>query len=277
MINSSEIAGKKFGRLTAIERLIVNGRAHWRCVCECKVERVVAEYKLKTGHTKSCGCLVREVSSRVNRTHGYTSGGDQREYRIWLHMKTRCDPDRKDYETKNYSQRGILCCDRWLNSFVDFISDMGNPPTQLHTLDRIDGSKGYYPENCRWATMREQSNNRRGNRVITFNGESMTLQQWSEKVGIKRETIAARLNKGKTVEAALTLSVATRPLNRGCDYHNHRIGNRVIEFGGVKLTLQQWSKKLGIKRECLATRLNRGWSVERAITTPAKNPNVKAT
>lgn len=121
-----------------------------------------------------------------------------KEYHTWAGMKVRV----REYPT--YIAKGIKVCDRWLESFDNFFKDMGKAPSRKHTLDRIDNNGNYCPENCRWATTKEQNNNYSQNRVIEFNGKTMNVTQWAEFLGISRHRIYQRLNKGWSVEKALT-------------------------------------------------------------------------
>ena len=115
-------------------------------------------------------------------------------YAVWLGMKFRCS-NPKATNFKWYGGRGITVCQKWLNSFGDFISDMGPRPTPKHMIERINNDGNYEPSNCRWATKTEQSRNIRSNRRINLNGESLTLVELSEQTGIKRQTLAWRLNR----------------------------------------------------------------------------------
>lgn len=126
-----------------------------------------------------------------NTTHGLTNA---RVYTIWANLKLRRHHPRYQF---------VTLCSEWAASFERFLADMGHPPTDKHTLDRIDNAKGYEPGNCRWATMKEQQNNRTNNRLITWRGETKTLMQWAETLGIKRETLARRI-EAWDVERAMT-------------------------------------------------------------------------
>lgn len=113
-------------------------------------------------------------------------------YYVWRSMRSRClHPSNRSY--KHYGGRGIKVCDRWLNNYDAFFEDMGECPKGL-SLERIDVNGDYSPENCRWATLKEQANNRRNNTPITFNGETMNAAQWAEKLGIGKDTLYRRLN-----------------------------------------------------------------------------------
>lgn len=125
------------------------------------------------------------------------------EYRVWHMMKQRCrNPNTIHFE--NYGGRGITACKRW-DKFVNFYADMGPRPSPKHTLDRIDNDGPYKKSNCRWAVRRVQQRNRRGNRIIEYEGEKLTLSEWSERVGLDRGTIDSRLRRGWGIGMAFTL------------------------------------------------------------------------
>lgn len=208
--------GQRFGKLIAVEPQGSNGgkKILWLCKCDCGSMAIIAGTSLKSGTTKSCGCLVLEQARKMglsNKTHGYSSQGKiSKIYHIWNSMIRRCtNPKHKYYS--DYGGRGIKVCDRWLK-FENFLEDMGEAPPGL-TLDRIKNKKGYYKENCRWATWRQQQRNRRDNRPITHNGKTQLLIEWAEETGIDRKTIAARIDRyGWSTERALTTPVQTTRL-----------------------------------------------------------------
>lgn len=183
-----DISGKRFSRLVALYRDGSTGHsAAWICQCDCGNKTRANGYDLRTGHTKSCGCLKKETSATYNTTHGKSNSSI---YHIWHSMVGRCTrPSDRAY--KWYGGRGISVCRRWMK-FENFFADMGEYPTGMQ-LERIDNGKGYSKENCKWATREEQCSNRRSNVYVSANGEQKTLSQWSEVTGMKPETISKRI------------------------------------------------------------------------------------
>ncbi len=151
-----DLAGQQFGRLTAIEVAVKKPSVTWKCKCICGNTAEVRASYLKSGHTRSCGCLHLERAETLNRTHGMTDTGT---YRSWVAMRRRCtDKSYRDFHL--YGGRGISVCERWMSSFENFLEDMGERP-KGRTLDREDNDGNYEPGNCRWATPKEQRENRR--------------------------------------------------------------------------------------------------------------------
>lgn len=211
-------AGQRYGRLVAIK--IVGKSEHsremlWRCRCDCGNSTDVRSGALGSGRTKSCGCLVVDnartlsVETQGNVRHGASRRGAMTsEFNIWRSMKSRCYWPRS-INFDRYGGRGISVCDRWRDSFENFLADMGPRPSPTHMLDRIDNDGNYEPGNCRWATPVEQARNQSTNRIVTVRGQTMTLAEARETFAphLKRGTFAARLSRGWALEAALFTSV----------------------------------------------------------------------
>lgn len=163
MTKPLEIVGEKFGRYLVIAKS--NRRTNamkqmvW-CKCDCGAEREVAVSNLKSGISKSCGCLKAEKTSERRKKHGLSK---TTMYFRYKHMIQRCYlPDNPEF--KNYGGRGIKVCDRWLESVENYVEDMGLPPFKEAQVDRIDNNAGYFKENCRWVTPKENTNNRRNSK-----------------------------------------------------------------------------------------------------------------
>lgn len=189
-----DLAGQRFTRLVVLERAGNDARrkARWRCKCDCGVETIVPGDVLRKGRTRSCGCLRRELQT----THGRGVGGKQSPtWRAWWDMIRRCgDPRHPAYG--GYGDRGVTVCERWCASFDNFLADMGECPPGL-TLDRRNNDGNYEPGNCRWATKREQANNRRNNTRVAFRGGFHTIADVARMTGINKNTLANRLRRGR--------------------------------------------------------------------------------
>jgi hypothetical protein len=202
MTKMSDLTGKKFGRYTVKQFIGLVGNKphnHWECICDCGNIRQVSGGNLKSGLSKSCGCLQKEKASIANTKHG-SSQKKSKEYTAWTGMRKRCNAQYcEDY--KDYGARGITVCERW-DSFANFHADMGDCPTG-YSLDRIDVNKGYSPENCRWADAKTQARNKTNTRWITYNGITKALCEWAELSGTKRTMIDKRINRGWSIGEAI--------------------------------------------------------------------------
>ncbi len=193
-----DITGQKFNRLTVIRlHSRGNGRdkqAFWWCKCECGSELAVRGYCLRKNHTRSCGCLQPEATSRAVTTHGHTKGYRfSPEYASWCAMKDRClNPKTPSY--KDYGARGITVHPEWIDSFEAFLEHIGPIPAdgKRYTLDRTKNDQNYVPGNVKWSDDVTQANNKRNNIKLTAFGKTMTLPQWSRETGISKRILRNR-------------------------------------------------------------------------------------
>ena len=198
-----DLTNQKFGRLTVIKKTDKRGSSgavFWKCVCSCGKTTDVSSSCLRGNQTKSCGCLFLDLASQKGKdkkTHGKS---ETRIYRIWSNMKSRCKR-KTDTKYENYGGRGIKVCERW-EKFENFYADMGDAPEKL-TLDRIDVNGNYEPSNCRWATQKEQQNNRRNNLIVEYRSQKYTLQQLCDHLGKNSDRVQQRLKRGDSLERAL--------------------------------------------------------------------------
>ena len=185
--------GTRYGRLTVTARA-PRGWAQWVCECDCGVIMTLRANKLLSGNNKSCGCLKRSVLGDATRTHGRAnsrvSGYKDRTYGIWQAMRDRCsNPNRHDWH--RYGGAGVAVAPQWA-SFEQFVADMGEAPLG-RTLDRVDGSKGYEPGNCRWATPKEQALNSAKSHVFVVEGVADSISGWARRWNTTRWHAAKRL------------------------------------------------------------------------------------
>lgn len=191
--------GDRFGRLTLIGRIKVNGRYSWKWICDCGEQGVSCQTNLRGGLTKSCGCLRRESMGNQFRTHGLTKTP---EHIVWMSVKARCfNKNTKTYA--RYGGRGIGMCRRWENSFSNFLKDMGQKPSPKHSIDRIDTNGPYSPKNCRWATPKEQARNTRKNVFVEILGERLCVAEWCERFSISPQRVHYMFKRGIPREEAI--------------------------------------------------------------------------
>ena len=188
------------------------GVSVWLCRCICGTEREVLELTLKAKTSTSCGCWTIERSIEANKTHGETLGGKSSpEYNVWGAMRERCNnPNNSRYSS--YGGRGITVCEKWNNSFSNFLNDMGRRPSPKHSIDRIDNNLGYTPDNCRWAIPHKQMTNRRNSFHVNVDGKQIPLSDLAIQYNIPANTLRFRILKGWSLTEALTAPV--RPKRR---------------------------------------------------------------
>lgn len=188
-MKAENLIGKKFGKLTVVERAPNNkqGKAMWKCVCDCGKEKKkpVTGHELKVGIVRSCGCIKSESLKGINKKHGMTG---TRLWHIWQGMKERCK--------RNPNYENVKICDEW-KSFEPFYKwAVESGYSDDLTIDRINTSGNYEPINCRWVSFKVQENNRKNNLRITINGETHTAAEWGDITGINSATIRFRYNAG---------------------------------------------------------------------------------
>lgn len=234
--------GLQFGNLTVLGEAGKNKRGIlFECICSCGNKRVFPGKDLRSGNNKSCGCLLKKHG--MARTKIYMS---------WQNMKKRCNNEtHKDF--KNYGGRGISYCEKW-ETFEGFYEDMKSGYSDNLTLDRIDVNSNYNKDNCRWVTCKEQSNNKRNNHFVQYNGETLTLSEMAEKYKVDFELFRHRINKGWPIEKALF----------------EKVEYETITFNGETKTVTEFAKEIGMTYYQLKKRLMRGWTVERALTQPLR-------
>lgn len=230
-----DLTGKRFGRLLVIERIgTKGGHALWKCKCDCGNEAEESSKFLNRGHTNSCGCLVKERMT----THGLSK---TKLHNVWNSMKERCsNPNVKNYSS--YGGRGITVCDEW-SDFIPFYQwAMNNGYTDELTIDRVDNDGNYEVGNCKWSTYKEQANNKRNNFCCEYQGETKTISQWSEIIGISPSILLWRVRKGWGIEKALETPI--RPPAQKINFtffeqkrkEGKKISQACLEYGITKET-----------------------------------------
>ena len=188
--------GDKFNRLIVLEKYYKHNRLYYKCLCDCGNICYIRGDSIKSGHIKSCGCLHKEVSSKLGLKsviHGKTN---TRLYNIYRGIKQRCY-NKNNQAYVNYGERGIKMCDEWRNDFITFYNwSMNNGYNDDLTIDRIDVDGNYEPSNCRWVTKSVQNNNTRKTIYLAYSGKFQTFTQWAKELNVNRNTIRQRYYRG---------------------------------------------------------------------------------
>lgn len=211
MAKNIDITGQRFGRLTVLrfDKIDKRGEKFWLCQCDCGNVTSVSSSKLRSGYTKSCGCLQQEHRKKgFNRRHGMTN---TKLYVIWQNMKHRCN-DPNNIMFQHYGGRGITVCQEWLSGFEQFLkwAEAAGYHEGL-SLERINVNGNYEPNNCKWITQTQQYLNRTDSHYLTAFGKTQTIKEWADECGIKYDTIERRINQyGWSAEDAVTFKPHTR-------------------------------------------------------------------
>lgn len=192
MADFIDLTGLRYGRLFIVQKTkSIRGQTYYMCRCDCGNEKEIRGAHIKHGATKSCGCL-RHIGYTI--THGMSQTD---EFKIWAGILSRCtNPNRKSY--KDYGGRGIKVSPSW-ETFENFYTDMGPRPSKKHSIDRIDVDSGYSSENCRWATSRQQNQNRRDSKRLTAFGHTFVLTEWARRINVS-QPLLHRAMKKETLE-----------------------------------------------------------------------------
>lgn len=259
-----DLTGMRFGRLTVTSRAenTLNTSAKWHCKCDCGGETIVYTSSLNSGNIKSCKCLLLERQTHGAYIKTKSTGTRTKEQKTWHSMVSRSK------HSKMKSQQHLTVCDRWLNSFEDFLADMGEAPTDEHQIDRIKNKLGYSPDNCRWLTPQENQRNKTTNRIVEWNGKSHCIAEWAEilepRIGCSAHNLITRLDANWAVEKAFTTPIFTA---------RTRPTAKMIEWRGQTKSLAEWAEDLcpvlGISYDTMQQRVSKlGWDTEAAFTTP---------
>lgn len=264
MGNFIDLTGNRYGRLVVISRAENqvsakgNVKTMWLCKCDCGNTKIVSANELrKVNGTRSCGCYRSEYVSTFNR-QTKTIHGDRYThlYREWISMRHRC----RDKKNIYYGKKGITVCDEWNNPKDGYINfkhwSLLNGYADNLTIDRIDYNGNYEPNNCRWVSSKDQANNRITNRHIVFNGEDLTISQFSDKIGIIPSTIIYKLNRGISPE-----EIASNGIRKGIP---------TFEFENNTYNMYEWGIATGYEYTTIYNRMRNLWSPYDIIMVPPK-------
>ena len=241
-----DLTGKVYKKLTVIERIPSGNRGvRWKCLCECGNEVVAYSADLVAGNKGSCGCL---IATRGIITHGLTGTSLYHRYK---NMIRRCD-DPKNKSYGNYGGRGITYCEKW-STFEGFLDDMQSSYIPGLTLERKDVDGNYCKENCCWADYFVQSNNRRSNHHVTYEGRDYTIAELSRKLGVAQWLLGRRIREGHTAEEVI---------------HEKQV--ELLTYDGETKSVTEFAEERGMTRYQLNKRLRRGWPLEKALNQPLR-------
>ncbi len=194
-----DLTGQKFKSLLVVDRALDkdNKITKWNCICDCGHKNIITSNNLINGKRNQC----KFCNKRPEKTFGLSGNY---LYMAWSSIKQRCF-NVKDKRYASYGGRGISMCQEWFYDFHKFASHIGERPSSDHSIERIDNHGNYEPGNVKWATAYEQNSNKRTNAIMTFNGEALTMAQWSRKLGIKFNTLNERIKRGWSTERTLTI------------------------------------------------------------------------
>lgn len=264
-VAAATIAGEAAPRVTPSREW-----RQWRLACDCGESFTADVNLISAGRVNRCGACAKLALRARQWRHGCASQArgtrGTPEYEIWGGMKRRCqNKNNKDYP--RYGARGIGICERW-QTFENFLADMGQRPTLEHSIERKDNARGYEPDNCVWATLDVQAQNKRSNRKVPWRGRSVCISALAREAGLDKGTLAKRLNSGLSVEAAVTIPLS---LNQVLTDRDGRLNQ--LEHDGLRQSTRAWAKQTGIARGTIARRLRNGWSVAEALSRPTRIGN----
>lgn len=256
----TDISGQRFGRLLVLGPVgsHINSETKFTCLCDCGKTKDIVGRSMTKGFTTSCGCYRNERVRETNSTHMGTSSEVEPwyagAYRTYASMVRRCHSKTNEPSTKHYRDRGIKVCERW-RDFEMFILDMYPKPSPEMTIERVDVNGDYSPDNCIWADMVTQANNKTNNVFLEAFGRRQTGPQWAREFGIKYHTIRARIRKGWSVEDA----ISKPKVEPGQDKVT------MLTVQGETRTVIEWSKISGIAVPTIMARIKKGEPVEQAV------------
>jgi len=252
-----DLTGNKYSKLTVIREAGRNNRNQitWECLCSCGNVKIVVGTNLKNGSCRSCGCLRSIVRKGKALKHGKVNTP---EYEVWHGIKQRIlNPNNDRY--KHYGGRGITLDPAWLK-FENFFKDMGKRPVGIngekYSIDRKNNNKGYNKDNCRWTTLAVQSNNKQNSIYVTYKNTTRTLSQWAAILKINKTTLGRRIR-----DKTLTVEQAMFDINPK---------EKLVTYQKQTKSITKWAREFNLKPSFLIQRLNKGWTIDKAINTPPK-------